>query len=178
MIDSNVARRYARALLAQAGIQGSLEAIAEQLALVSEGIVHSEARSLLAPGAPRAQQSTVVESLAPKLDKSVADLLRLLVERNRFDGLLQISAAFSRLVDEKLGRVRATIRTPQMLDDAEVRELAKALSARTGKQISVETRLDESLIGGIAAEVGGLLFDGSVKTQLETLRRDLKAPRA
>jgi len=178
VIDSNVARRYARALLALAGTEGSLEKTADQLSMVAASVASGPAAGLLAPGAPRAQQKGIVEALAGKLDKPVADLLRLLVERNRFDGLVQIARAFSQMVDEKLGRVRATVSSAAPLGDSELQKIGAQLERATGKKISLEQKLDASLIGGISADVGGILFDGSVKTQLETLRQQLRAPTA
>ncbi len=175
MIDSNVARRYARALLSLASTErGPLEKTAEQLSRVAYGIANSGAAPLLAPGAPRAQQRGIVEALSPRLEKPVADLLRLLVERNRFDGLPQIAQAFSTLVLAKLGKVRATVTSATELDDDELKGIGAQLAKATGKRISLDAKVDPTLLGGVAADVGGLLFDGSLRTQLEKLRQELR----
>jgi F-type H+-transporting ATPase subunit delta len=175
VIDSNVARRYASALLSLASNErGPLEKTAEQLSRVANGIANSAAAPLLAPGAPREQQRGVVEALSARLEKPVADLLRLLVDRNRFDGLPQISQAFSTMVLAKLGKVRATVTSAVELDDDQLKEIGAQLAKATGKQISLDSKLDASLLGGVAADVGGLLFDGSLRTQLEKLRQELR----
>ncbi len=180
MIDSNVARRYARALLALAGSETApLQRYAEQLTQVAHGFEENPAAALLlSPGASKAAQLGMVEALAGKLDKPVADLLRLLVERNRFDGLVQIAESFSALVDARLGQVRATVTSAAPLDGAEVAAISAQLARATGKQISVDVQVDPALIGGIQADVGGMLYDGSLRTQLEKLRAELKAKAA
>ena len=176
MIDSNVARRYARALLALAGNEaGNLTRTAEQLTAVAQGFANSPARSLLSPGAPRAQQKAMVEALGGKLEGAVKNLLELLIDRNRFDGLVEIAHAFAQQVDEKLGRVRAVVKTASPLSDSELAKVGEKLGQATGKQISVSAQVDPALLGGVAADVGGVLYDGSLRTQLETLRQELKA---
>lgn len=180
MIDSNVARRYARALLALAGSDhGKLQELAEQLTVVAQSFAaNPQTAVLLTPGASKTTQRALVEALAPKLDKTATDMLRLLVERNRFDGLVEIAHSFSTLVDEKLGRVRAIVTSAAPLGADELYKVEAQLTKATGKQLSLETKVDPALLGGITADVGGVLFDGSVRTQLEKLRQELKSPKS
>jgi F-type H+-transporting ATPase subunit delta len=180
VIDSNVARRYARALLALAGTDpGKLQDLAQQLTVVAQGFAgNPQTAVLLTPGAPKATQLAMIESLAPKLDKTAVDMLRLLVDRARFDGLAEIAHSFSALVDEKLGRVRAIVTSAAPLAADELQKVAAQLTKATGKQITLETKVDPALLGGISADVGGVLFDGSVRTQLEKLRQELKSPQS
>jgi F-type H+-transporting ATPase subunit delta len=51
--------------------------------------------------------------------------------------------------------------------------LRAALAARAGREVELEVRVDPSLIGGAIARVGGLVFDGSLRTQLAQLRDNL-----
>ena len=59
------------------------------------------------------------------------------------------------------------------LRDEQRERLRRALSARTGQQVEFEESVDPSLLGGAVATVGGLVFDGSLRTQLEQLRASL-----
>ncbi len=74
------------------------------------------------------------------------------------------------MADEAAGRVRAEVRAPYAIADADTRRLAEALSTATGKDVTVTSEVDASVIGGVVARVGDLTFDGSLKTQLKTLR--------
>ena len=59
------------------------------------------------------------------------------------------------------------------LDDTRQDQLRRALSARTGLDVRLELEVDASLIGGVVANVGDLVFDGSIRAQLESLRANL-----
>jgi F-type H+-transporting ATPase subunit delta len=59
------------------------------------------------------------------------------------------------------------------LDDRRKDRLRRALSERTGREVRLEVELDSSLIGGAIAQVGDLVFDGSIRTQLSQLRANL-----
>jgi F-type H+-transporting ATPase subunit delta len=75
---------------------------------------------------------------------------------------------------EKLGRVRAKVTSAVPLDEAAARLLAEKIAGATKAQVVVERAVDPALIGGVVAQVGSLVYDGSVRTQLEQLRRTLK----
>ena len=178
MIESSVARRYARALfsLAQDSGAGVVETLGNQLATLSQGLSESEeTRALLQPGTSSSRQRALVEALAGQVDPLLANFLRLLVERQRLDGLAQIQLAFGGMVDAHLGRVRAVVSAPFPLEKSEVTRVQQALAAATGKTIQLDTAVDPGLIGGLTAEVGGVLYDGSLRTQLARLRDQLKA---
>jgi len=51
--------------------------------------------------------------------------------------------------------------------------LASALGAATGRRVEVTGRVDESILGGVIAKVGGTVYDGSVASQLERMRQRL-----
>jgi F-type H+-transporting ATPase subunit delta len=74
------------------------------------------------------------------------------------------------LVDERLGRVQATVTSAQALDPATAASVQRALEKRTGKRVVITSNVDPSLIGGIVARVGDQVFDGSLKSKLEALR--------
>jgi F-type H+-transporting ATPase subunit delta len=178
VIESSVARRYARALfsLASEDPAKGVEAAFDQLSAVAHAFADNVAlRALLQPGTPVSQQKALIDTLAPRLSPLVGNFLRLLAERQRLDGLQQIALAFGGMVDQHLGRVRAIVTAPQPLSQHDLAQVEKALAAATHKKILLETLVDDSLIGGLTADVGGVLYDGSIRTQLARLRDELKA---
>ena len=68
---------------------------------------------------------------------------------------------------------RAEIVSAVKLTDAQERDIVGKLARMVGKELSVTTYVDESILGGYLARVGDRLVDGSVKTQLENMRREL-----
>lgn len=185
MIEPSVARRYARALLSLAlegGAARDRQEIAEklgaQLAAVTAALARSsEARSaLLDPGYSTAQRQQVVGTLAQSLhlDPLLVNFLRLLVDRQRMPVLPSIARAYGEMVDALTGRVRATVTAAQPLSDGELSAVRDALGRAVQRKVVVEGRTDPALLGGLVAEVGGTLFDGSLRTQLRRLREQLK----
>ena len=88
----------------------------------------------------------------------------------RINVLPAIARAYKELVDEKLGRVQATVTSAQPLDPATAASVQRALERRTGKRVVITSNGRPRLIGGIVARVGDLVFDGSLKSRLEALR--------
>jgi F-type H+-transporting ATPase subunit delta len=76
-------------------------------------------------------------------------------------------------LNERLGIVVAQISSAHALGDAEKQELEKALRVRTGKQVRMRFSIDSGLIGGVTAQVGSTIYDGSVRGQLDRLRSEL-----
>lgn len=177
VIASSVARRYARALLALGVEDGQFETYALQLEQVRAVFTGSpELRDLWEnPVHGRDRRLAGLEVVATKLALAplVANLLRLLVERRRISEIEAIAQAYRTLVDERVGRVRAVVTSAAALSGDQTERLGAALAALTRKQIVLETRVDPALIGGVVAQVGSTLLDGSLRTQLESLRGKL-----
>jgi F-type H+-transporting ATPase subunit delta len=179
LITASVARRYARALLALGLEEGRFEQVGEELEAVLQAIrERRELRVLLEnPGYTPAQRLAAVDAAASalRLSPATANFLRLLVERQRGGDLAAIARAYRAMVDQQAGRVRATVTAARPLSDGELERLREAIGRMTGSSIVLESRTDPALIGGVVAQVGTLQLDGSLRTQLERLRDDLKA---
>jgi F-type H+-transporting ATPase subunit delta len=102
-------------------------------------------------------------------------VLDLLVDRNRMDILGDITAAFRKFHDEKAGIVQARVTAARELDDAERRALAAKLESATGKKVRMDVAVDPALIGGVVAQVGSTIYDGSLRQQLQSFRSRLLA---
>ena len=84
-----------------------------------------------------------------------------------------ILAHYERLANEALGVLTAEVVSAGELDGGRKDRLRRALSQRVGQEVRLEVRVDPNLIGGIVAQVGGLILDGSLRTQLGQLRANL-----
>lgn len=178
MIPGSIARRYAKALFSLAVEKGRIEPWSDSLLALGEAIEGSaELRDVLQnPAYPRETRAAVVARLTEPLhlDAEPAALLQLLGERNRLGGLTAIVAAFRELADVELGRIRARVTSAVPLDDAAVNAIAERLSAATQKKVLVERAIDPAILGGVVTQVGSVVYDGSIRTQLEDLRSTLK----
>ena len=74
------------------------------------------------------------------------------------------------LADKRAGRVQARVVSAVEMTEGSIDQLRRALERRTGKKIEMNVEVDPSLIGGIRAEVGSFVLDGTIRTELERLR--------
>jgi F-type H+-transporting ATPase subunit delta len=170
----SVARRYARALFAIGVDKGKFEAFGREIdALAALWTGSADLREALSNPVFRLdQRRAILDKLLPQVAPSpeVKSFALLLLGRLRIPALPAIARAYKTLVDEKLGRVQALVTSAKPLDPATAVSVQRALERRTGKKVVMESTVDPSLIGGIVARVGDLVFDGSLRTRLETLR--------
>jgi len=173
---SVAANRYAKALMdvlypekAEAGIQQ----LQDFLSLLND---QPDARRFLEnPTMAGDRRKRMLKEIfdALSLDRRVANFIGILADRARLPILEEIIQAYQKLLDERLGILRARVTSAYSLDAAQQRELAARLEQVTGKQIRMEVAVDPSLIGGMVAQVGTTIYDGSVRQQLQAFKSRL-----
>ncbi len=170
-------RRYARALFALATEENRVVEVREELRELGAALAASpELRDVLVqPLVPAAERRRVLEAVAEKLGASalLKRFYSYLIDQRRLVAFEQIEAEFVRLADAAAGRAKAKVRSARPLSAEQQARLMRALSARAGRQVELEIELDETLVGGIVAQLGDTLYDGSLKTQLSQLRSTL-----
>jgi len=173
---SVVASRYAKALL-DVLYPTQAEAGREQLRQFASVLSQElDARLLLENPTVSVERrkdlvGTIGDTLA--LAVPVRNFLGLLIERNRLDLLDKMVSTYESLLDDKLGIVRARITSALELDSRQRDEVAARLQALTGKKVRMEVLVDPSLIGGLVAQVGSTIYDGSIRQQLQAFRNNL-----
>jgi len=115
------------------------------------------------------------ETFGGKASPLVMGLLRVLNSRRRLGIIEAVADACESLLDQRQGRMRVDITVAQPLDSALAAEAAARISAFTGKAAVVRQTVDESIIGGIVLRIEDKLIDGSVRGQLEQMRRRMAA---
>ena len=177
MSVSALSRRYAKALVELGVEQKAVESFGDELAQVKDilsreellrQLLDSPTLALEKKQAMLADLSTVLE-LTEGMDK----FLGLLLSKGRLCYLEQIESNYRSLADELAGIMSAKITAASELDDVQKQAIATLLEKQTGKQVVVSVEVDANLIGGLQAEIGGRLFDGSVKTQLKRIEESL-----
>jgi F-type H+-transporting ATPase subunit delta len=178
MIMGSIARRYAKALFGLAVEQNRVEAWSDALVALQKAVDDSaDLQDVLSnPVYSKEQRRAIVEQLARalRLDAEPTHLLYLLAERNRLGYLDAIVRTFRELSDAKLGRVRAKVTTAVPLEAPALAAIATRLGQATSATVLVDRQVDPAILGGVVAQVGSLVFDGSLRTQLEDLRKTLK----
>lgn len=175
-----VANRYAKALGEVVFAPGSAltpeQAIAEMqsFAAVLEGA--PDLRLILrSPAVAAPAKRAVLVKLAEQagLSRITKNLLLVLSDHKRFAMFPELVHAFQALVDGQRGIVRAQV-TVASEPPAETKlRLEAALAKLSGKNVMAEYRVDPAVLGGAVAKMGSMVYDGSVRGQLDGLRRKL-----
>jgi F-type H+-transporting ATPase subunit delta len=171
-------RPYARALWELAKERNQADVVGRELEAVAQAVGQApELRGLFArPWVAGNVKQAVARELAARLGLSplTRDFVALVARQGRGAQLEGMAEVFRDLVDENLGRLRARVRTAVPLSEEARGRLRDRLGrALGGKQVVLEESVDEGLLGGFVAEVGGYIVDGSLDGQLARLRERL-----
>jgi F-type H+-transporting ATPase subunit delta len=96
--------------------------------------------------------------------------ISLLAKKNRTTELGNILEIFHKYLDEEAGVVRGQLLAAVEMPAGELNEIAASIGKRIGRKVELTEALDETLLGGFIARVGGKTFDSSLKTQLRSLK--------
>ncbi len=167
-----LARPYARAAFAIARDAGALPAWSDALAFAARVAADPAVAALL--GNPGLIQADATTLLAPEgADAMFGNFLSLLFENRRLSLLPEISGMFDELRFEAERMVKAKVTSAVALPAAELETIKAALKKRFGRDVEVETAVDESLIGGAVIDAGDVVIDGSLKGKLGRLQAAL-----
>lgn len=179
---SAVASRYAKALLEvvlQPGSGIAPEDVVSKLRSVGELIRESvDLRHVMgSPAVPPSRKRAVIAQLTEPLalPPHLRNFLFVVIDHRRLAYFSSILEGFEELLDDHLGFVRADIHSAFELTGAQRNSLETQLSRLTGKRARLRFSLDPDLLGGVVARVGSVVYDGSVRGQLENLRQKLAA---
>jgi F-type H+-transporting ATPase subunit delta len=185
MMISVIGSRYAHALAEIVFSPGSkIQSgdIVNQLRAIEELLAGSpELRSILiTPAVTVARKRAVMEKLMGEIGVSpiVRNLLFVLLDHQRITHLSEVRASFEAMVDQHSGVVPAEVISAEPLTEAQARELQSALNQLSGKNVRMNTSVDSGLLGGVVARIGSTVYDGSVRGQLEGMRRKLSSESA
>ena len=182
MSTLSVARRYAAALFDVARKSGTEERVGEQLTAFA-GLVAGHAdlqRAVDNRAIPVTAKKALVAALIDASGGMTAELKRtllLLAERDRLGTLPEVASSYR---DRLMGQQKITaaeVTTAVPLSPEHRATLTAALRRAAGGEVTVTERVDPSIVGGVVARVGSVVYDGSVQHQLDRLRETLAAQR-
>jgi len=178
MTNKTAALRYARALLDVAIKEGTpLDGISDELASFVDLFTQhpSLEKVMLHPAVPVTRKRAVMTALVERARPSpiLAKLLVLLAERDRLVLLPDLLSAYRERVLDHQQVVRAEVTTASPIEPDRARAIERGLAKVTGRTVRLGVRTDPSLIGGVVARIGDTIYDGSVTTQLERMKKRL-----
>jgi F-type H+-transporting ATPase subunit delta len=167
------ARRYAQAVFEIALEKKGLEKWLSDLDKIAGAIGDDAFLAVLeSPKIKFEDKSRMLDRLV-NIDPLALNLVRLLITRGAVHLVPQITADYRHLVDDYHGIQTAEVVTAVSLDTKEQKKLAERIGALVDKKVVLKPAVAPEIIGGIVARVGGKLLDGSTRTRLNALKKDL-----
>lgn len=176
MSTSEIAKRYARALLAITKQKKlSAQALNELQSFAHSFDAEKSIREyFLSPLVPSEQKVEVLKkSLSGKFLEETTNMLVILATRGRLAAVVDISQSFQNLMDEEEGITRGIVRAAQPLSAEAKQELQDKITKILQKKIVLTFKEDLKVLGGVIAQVGGWTFDDSIETHLRRLNEEL-----
>jgi F-type H+-transporting ATPase subunit delta len=178
MTNKTAAIRYARALLDVAIKEKSdLAQIERDLAAFAALLTDHPAlaKVLLNPAIPVQRKTAAVADLIRLMKPAPipAKLIALLAERDRLVLLPHLLAAYRERLLEHQNVVRAEVTTAVPLAADRTQAIERGLAALTGRTVTVATKVDPAIIGGVVTRIGSTVYDGSITTQLQKMKQRL-----
>jgi F-type H+-transporting ATPase subunit delta len=172
-----IADRYARGLSAHLTDVAMLEPALAELTACAEIIEAShDLRSVLGnPSLSKPQRQAILKEVGVRAGAGAAvlGLLEALLRRGRISLLHDVLTLFAHHVDTRLNRVLAKVTSAEPLDAEALERVRAGLALWSGKTVRVTNTVKPSVIGGIAATIGGTVMDGTIKARLRQLRTAL-----
>ena len=169
------AKRYAQALFDIGLERGQLDAWADELHSIREALQAQELRAFLEHAkVPLSRKVRIIEEALSQTDPLLRNLLSLLVSRGLVDLMGEIETGYGRLSDQHKGREHVEVYSVVPLEDTERERISKFLTDLIEKEVLLDSRVDPSILGGLVIRVGDKLIDGSTRTRLVELGKQLQ----
>ena len=173
---ATIARPYANAVFELAKRDDTLEQWSRMLNVLDATTAHETVALLLdSPDLPASAKAfRLAEICGDELDDRGKKFLGSLAEHDRLSLIREVREQFEELRAEEQKSLEVEVISAYPLSDAQSDALKQALNRKFDKEISIESRVDQSLIGGAVIRAGDMVIDGSIRGKLHKLAETLE----
>ena len=177
-ISASIAGRYAQALFDIVKESGGIDQLATQINDLQAALEGSDAlRDMItSPIYTRTQQQDAIRAVATRMELAapLANTLSLMAQNRRLFALPQLISRLQALIADARGEVTADVVSAVALSDEQKQRLTATLAEKSGKTVKLNTRVDETLIGGMIVKLGSQMIDSSIRSKLASLQNAMK----
>jgi F-type H+-transporting ATPase subunit delta len=168
-----LAQVYARSLFDAAKEQSKLDVLREQLSQFADALESNRDLQVFffSPYFSTKEKQDALHRLLVDPDELLVNFLELLIENHRMPVIFRIRRTYEHLWEQENRLLPVEITSAIELDDATTDSVAQRIGESTGRRVTLTTRVDPSIIGGIVVRVGNSILDASIRNRLEQLRR-------
>lgn len=172
-----IAKRYAKALVELSEEKKTIDKTKSDLASFIAAVEVQPAMEKLftSPVFTPDNKKAVIKELSAKLgmQQSTQRFIEHLAETGRIRHVREVHEAFLAILAERQNRATVQLTTATPINASELADIKKKLEGLTGKQVDIHPKVDSGLIGGAKAQIGSMIYDGSIKNQLMKMRHEL-----
>jgi F-type H+-transporting ATPase subunit delta len=176
--QSGLATRYAAALFDLADSKKALDAVAADLTALQKMIAESAdlRRMMDSPILDREAQTRAMSAIvkAAGFNELTQKFAGLIAQNRRLFALPAIIKAFLKLLADRRGELTAEVTAARALTSDQQAAVAEAIRKAVGSKVSIDLKVDPSLLGGLVVQVGSRMIDSSLKTKLQRLQLAMK----
>jgi len=177
MLVTRLGRRYAKSLLELSIEMGKLEEVKKDIDHLVAVIEESRDFRLFVQS-PVVNADIKIKTFEKLFKESFQELtfnfIQIITRKGREGHLASIAQGFQEQYNKHKGIEKAVVTTAQALSDQQKEELKQKLNKAVGKDIIIEEKIDDSIIGGMTLRVGDRQYNGSIAHQLKMLKRQLR----
>lgn len=168
--------RYVNALLELSEENGALENDLEQAVLIRNALSDADIQDfLIHPHVPDSAKHKLFQDVfSDKLSKHLTGFLYIMVQKNRELLIVPVLEEYIELINRRLGRIEAKVVSAKALTEKQIESIRIILSKQTNMQVEMKVTVDPDVIGGFYIMVDGRIFDGTLRSELHSMKECLK----
>lgn len=178
MIGNAVSKRYASALFSIGKEKDSLDSFFESLSTVANAIEENARLKelMLSPVITHEEKKSLIMGILAlcKAGDIEKNFCALLADKGRLALIPAIAADYKAMLDEAKGISRGVVTTAIELDKKKKTEILSQLEKQTGRKLELSYAVNRQILGGIVLKVGDVVYDASLRAQLDNLRESIK----
>ena len=177
-MTSGVAERYASALFELAKEQGQHTQVEQDLVQIQALISSSDDlyRVLRSPAFSATEQGSAITAVISKagIGGLTANFFKLLARNRRLFAAADIIKNYRVIAARNRGEISADVTSAHPLSDDQLQAIKDQLRIGVGKDVTLVTKVDPGLLGGLIVKVGSRMIDSSLRTKIESLKVAMK----
>jgi F-type H+-transporting ATPase subunit delta len=170
-----IAQVYARSLFEVARDQGRLDDVREQLGQVADALEGDRELQVFffSPYFSSEEKKQGLGKMLDGADPTITNFLELLIEKHRMPAVFRLRRAFQTLWDEENKLLPVEITSAVQLDEQTIRQIGDRIGEQTGRRVELSSHVDPEVLGGLVVRVGNTVLDASIRTRIESLRKQV-----
>jgi F-type H+-transporting ATPase subunit delta len=170
-----IASVYARSLFEVAQEQKKLDKVRDELGEFADAMNESRQLQvfLFSPYFSTKEKVEGLDKAVSGADETVANFLKLLIEKHRMPAIFRIRAEFDRLWEEENKLLPVQVTSAVELPKDTVKQIGDRIAEQTDRKVDLSSTVDPDILGGIIVRVGNSVLDASIRNRLENFRKQV-----